>query len=153
MDTAKIKLNSLPYSDRPRAKNQNLLFACCLFYLIDTSKTRIIVRSFCCKLCCTGIHHFISWCNFELSAHIFDFFCACPWKLCNHMVWKLQSFCLSQQFFGQRLIFQSLLHLYQNSQLVNKPPVNHSIFMNHFIRNPSAQSLCNHPDSPVIYPF
>ena len=29
-------------------------------------------------LCCTGIHHFISWCNFELSAHIFDFFCACP---------------------------------------------------------------------------
>ena len=80
-----------------------------------------------------------------------DLICSLPCQLSDHIIREFNPLGLSQQFLCQLLFFQSLLHFYQDSDLINKPDINFGNIMDSLIRNISSYRFCDTPDTHIIY--
>ena len=72
MDRTIIKLNSLADPDRTGPQHKHFLFAGCLYRLVLTAKTGIVIGCAGCKLTCTGVHHFKGRRNAIVQTHPSD---------------------------------------------------------------------------------
>ena len=154
MYRAEVKLNTLTNTDRTGTKYQDffLIRCCCSFVLcLLITVYGIIIWCLCCKLCCTGINHLISCFNSPFLTECFYLCLGLSGKVCNDIIREFHTFCFQKKLFCKLLALQCLLHLYQDRNLINKPPVNLGNIMQLFLRHISADSLCNLPDSAVIH--
>ena len=154
MYRTEVKFDTLSDTDRSRTKNKNfflIMGSNCFIFCIRAAIHRIVI--WCCgsKLSCTGVYHLVSCCDLITLTESFDIcFCSSA-KICDHIIREFHAFCFKKKFFCKRLCFQSLFHLYQNCNLVNKPSVDLCDSVDIFFGNISSDCLRNLPDTTVIY--
>ena len=110
MNRTEVKFDSLTDTNRTGTKNQNFLSFTVSDCFIFAAVYRIIIGSFCCKFCCTGIYHLICCGNSPFFSQCFDFFCCFSCQRCDHMIREFDSLCFPQKIFCQFFCFQCLFH-------------------------------------------
>ena len=153
MHRAEVKFNTLTNPDGTGTQHQHFFLSTSLQRLVLTAKDRVIVWRGRFKLSGTGVHHLVSCYNSIIIAHLFNFFFGFAGKPRDHIIRKLYALRLFQQFNGQFLCLQSLLHLHKNGNFINKPDVNLGNIVNLFVRIVPAQRLRDHPDTAVVHFF
>ena len=155
MNRTIVKLDALPDPDRPRTQHQHFLSALSLFRLVLSAVNGIIVRRLRLKLRGAGIYHFIGSDNAVFITFFPDLFPGKPGKPCDHVIREFHSLCLPQRFRrkGFALLLEPVLHLRQDRNLIDKPFIHHSDFVDRIVIDSLTDSLRDQEYPLIIHLF
>ena len=150
VNRTEVEFDTLSDTDWAGTKYQHFFLRTRRIYFTFASETAVIIWCCCRKLCRTRIYHLKRSRDAIFKTHCTYFFFGHTGISCDHIVRELNSLCFRQKFRCQFFIFQTLFHLNQNGNLIDKPFVNFCNIMDFIIRCPFADQLSDNINSAVI---
>ena len=151
---AEIELDTLTDTDRAGTEDEHLLFLVRVAEgtgrLVLRAEYAVVVRGLGLELCGTGIDHLERGVDVPLVAHLADLVLAVAGEAGNDVVREFDALRFAKQGLVHRLAVESVLHVYDDLQLIDEPLVDLRDVVDLLVAVATAKCLGDHPDTTVI---
>ena len=154
MHGAEIELDTLTDTDRAGTEDEYLLFLVriteCTRRLVLRTEYAVVVRGLGLELCGTGINHLERSVDVPLVAQLANLVLAVAGEAGNDVVREFDALRFAKQGLVHRLAVESVLHVYDDLQLIDEPLVDLRDVVDLLVAVATAECLGDNPDTTVI---